>query len=147
MANKTASRKCTTCGFSNDVEVRDILDGSFCRGCRARLRPLAVPLAVDGKGLEAIVKGTRLPVVCEVQLADSVEEREQRPALEKAAEHLEGKALVVKLDANSERTLALRLGINTVPAFVVFVAGQVACTFEGHADASVIEEWVWQLTH
>jgi hypothetical protein len=147
MANKTAERLCTTCGFRNEVDVKDIIDGSFCRGCRGRLRPLSQPLAVDGKSLEAIVKGTRLPVVCEVQLKGSVEEREQKSALEKSAEHLEGKALVVKLDADEERALALRLGINTVPAFVVFINGQIEYTFEGAADAGVIEEWVWQLTH
>ncbi len=106
-----------------------------------------MPLPVDGKSLEAIVKGTRLPVVCEVQLRGSVPEREQKPALDKAAEHLEGKAIVVKLDADEERALALRLGVNTVPAFVIFLQGQVEHTFEGAADAGVIEEWVWQLTH
>ena len=143
---KTASRLCTVCGFQNEVEIRAIVDGSFCKGCRSRLRPLAVPLPVDGRSLEAIVKGTRLPVLCEVQLRGSNEERDQRAALEKVAERLEGKALVVKLDAQEERALAIHLGVESVPAFVVFLAGQIAYAYEGTADAALMEEWIWQLT-
>jgi hypothetical protein len=97
VAEKFVTRLCTTCGCRNEVYVRDVIEGSSCRGCRGRLRPLSAPLPVDGKGLEAIVKGTRLPIVCEVQLRGSVEERDQRTALDKAAEHLEGKAFVVTL--------------------------------------------------
>jgi len=147
VAEKSVTRLCTTCGFRNDVVVGDVIDGSSCRGCRGRLRPLNVPLPVDAKGLESIVRGTRLPVVCEVQLAGSVEERDQKTALDKAADHLEGKAFVVKLDANDDRALALRLGVGSVPAFIVFIGGEVAHLYEGAADTGVIEEWIWQLTH
>jgi len=143
---RSAQRLCTTCGFSNEVAVRDILEGSFCRGCRGRLRPLATPLPVDGRSLEAIAKGTRLPVLVEVQLRGSKEEREQREALEKVAGRLEGKAFVVKLDAHEERELALRLGVTSVPSFLIFLDGQIAYTYEGLADAALMEEWIWQLT-
>ena len=101
---------------------------------------------VDPTALEAIVKHTRLPVLVEVQLRGSNEERAQVAALEKVAEHMEGKLLVVKLDANEDRELVLRLGVETVPAFVVFLAGAVAYNYEGNADAALMEEWVWQLT-
>lgn len=93
------------------------------------------------------MKAARIPVVVEVQLRGSSEERHQANALEKVAEHLEGKVIITKLDAQEERDLVLRLGVATVPAFVVFVGGQIAHTYEGSADAAVIEEWVWQLTH
>lgn len=144
---KSATRLCTVCGFQNDVEVRALIDGTFCKGCRGRLRPLAVPLPVSGRSLESIVKGTRLPVLCEVQLKGSAEEQEQRAALEKAAERLEGKCVVVKLDAQEERALALHLGVQSVPTFLVFLGGQIAYSYEGPADASLMEEWIWQLTH
>lgn len=127
--------------------MEQLLEGSTCKGCRGRLRPLAKPMAVDAGSLEAIVKHTRLPVLVEIQIKGSNEERDQLAALEKVAEHLEGKLIVVKLDAHEERELVLRLGVETVPAFVVFLAAQVAFTYEGHADAAVIEEWIWQLTH
>lgn len=147
MARKTATRLCDTCGLKNEVDIEQLLAGSTCKGCRGRLRPLAKPMPVDGASLEAIVKSTRLPVLVEIQLRGSNEERDQASALEKVAEHLEGKLVVVKLDAQEERELVLRFGIETVPAFVVFLAGQIAYTYEGHADAAVIEEWIWQLTH
>lgn len=143
---QTAQRSCSTCGFKNDVAVRDLVEGAFCRGCRGRLRPLATPLPVDGRGLEVIALGTRLPVLVEVQLRGSREEREQREALEKAAAALEGKAFVVKLDAHEERDLAFRLGVVAVPTFLIFLGGQIAYSFEGFADAALMEEWIWQLT-
>ncbi|MDP2340905.1 MAG: thioredoxin family protein [Deltaproteobacteria bacterium] len=146
MARKTAQRLCDTCGMANEVEVRDLLEGSTCRGCRGRLRPLAKPMRVDAASLEAIVKGTRLPVLVEVQLRGSNEERDQVASLEKVAERMEGKLIVVKLDAHDDRELVLRLGVETVPAFVVFLDGTIAYSYEGHADAALMEEWVWQLT-
>jgi hypothetical protein len=147
VARKTATRLCETCGLRNEVSIEALLEGSTCKGCRGRLKPLAKPMPVDAGSLEAIVKSTRLPVLVEVQLKGSNEERDQAAALEKVAEHLEGKLIVVKLDAHEERELVLRLGIETVPAFVVFLQAQIAYTYEGHADAAVIEEWIWQLTH
>jgi hypothetical protein len=38
---QTAQRSCSACGSKNDVAVRDLVERSFCRGCRGRLRPLA----------------------------------------------------------------------------------------------------------
>ena len=146
MAKKTAHRLCDTCGMGNEVEVRELLEGSTCRGCRGRLRPLTKPMRVDVGSLEAIVKGTRLPVLVEVQMRGSNEERDQVASLEKVAEHMEGKLVVVKLDANEDREFVLRLGVETVPAFVVFLEGAVAYNYEGHADAALMEEWIWQLT-
>lgn len=144
---KTATRQCDTCGLRNEVDIEQLVNGSTCRGCHGRLRPLAVPMPVDAGSLEAIVKTARVPVLVEVQLRGSNEEKNQASALEKVAAHLEGKLLVCKLDAHEERELVLRLGVETVPAFVVFIASQIAYTYEGYADSSVIEEWIWQLTH
>lgn len=144
---KTATRQCDTCGMRNEVSIEDLVGGSFCLGCRGRLRPLFRPLPVDAASLEAIVKSTRMPVLTEIQLRGSNEERDQAAALEKVAERLEGKLIVTKLDAQEERELVLRMGIESVPAFVVFLRGQVAFSYEGAADAAVLEEWVWQLTH
>ena len=64
------------------------------------------------------------------------------PAFERTAQALEPKALFVKVDVDSEPSLAAELGIQGIPALFVFKNGHLAARQAGAMDANALRRWV-----
>lgn len=60
------------------------------------------------------------------------------PIVEDIAEEYEGKALVAKLDVDSNRDVAVRYGIQAIPTLLFFKGGQVVDRIVGAADKKSI---------
>ena len=56
------------------------------------------------------------------------------PIVEDIAEEYEGKALVAKLDVDSNREVAVRYGIQAIPTLLFFKDGEVVDRIVGAAD-------------
>ncbi|MCG6962694.1 MAG: thioredoxin [Acidobacteria bacterium] len=56
------------------------------------------------------------------------------PIVENIAEEYEGKALVAKLDVDSNRDVAVRYGIQAIPTLLFFKNGEVVDRIVGAAD-------------
>lgn len=60
------------------------------------------------------------------------------PIVENIAEEYEGKALVAKLDVDSNRDVAVRYGIQAIPTLLFFKNGEVVDRIVGAADKKSI---------
>ncbi len=60
------------------------------------------------------------------------------PIVEEIAEEYDGRAVVAKVDVDSNRELAMRYGIQAIPTLLFFKDGQVADRIVGAADKRTI---------
>ena len=64
------------------------------------------------------------------------------PEFSKAAQALAGKAVLVKVNTESQPQLAARFGIRSIPNFKLFVGGEVKFDQAGALSAAQIEQLV-----
>jgi thioredoxin 1 len=62
----------------------------------------------------------------------------QTPILEKVAESLAGKAVIAKVNVDDNRDLAVKYGIRSIPALLIFKDGQVIQTLVGRQQAAAL---------
>ena len=62
----------------------------------------------------------------------------QTPILEKVAESLAGKAVIAKVNVDDNRDLAVKYGIRSIPALLIFKDGQVTQTLVGLQQAAAL---------
>jgi thioredoxin 1 len=62
----------------------------------------------------------------------------QTPILEKVAEAVAGRAVIAKVNVDDNRELAVKFGIRSIPALLIFKDGQVTQTLVGLQQAAVL---------
>ena len=62
----------------------------------------------------------------------------QTPILEKVAEAVAGQAVIAKVNVDDNRELAVKFGIRSIPALLIFKDGQVTQTLVGLQQAAVL---------
>ena len=62
----------------------------------------------------------------------------QTPILEKVAESVVGRAVIAKVNVDDNRELAVKFGIRSIPALLIFKDGQVTQTLVGLQQAAVL---------
>lgn len=60
------------------------------------------------------------------------------PIMEELAEEYDGKAVIAKLDVDSNRSVAMRYGIQAIPTMLFFKNGEVVDRIVGAADKRTI---------
>lgn len=135
-------RLCQSCGNLREAAPIELVEGAQCRFCKAAVRPIAEPMEVDGATLNAITASVEVPVLVDVQWPETPEQRTQKTQLERVARKLDGRGVVLHLDAEEHREVAWSLGITTVPTMLILKRGNVLFTWEGVADAELVQEWL-----
>ena len=79
-------------------------------------------IAVTEDNLDALL-ASKLPVLLDVYADWCPPCRRMLPLIEQLAVELEGRAVVAKLDSEANPNLIARLGINSLPTFLVFKEG------------------------
>ncbi len=62
----------------------------------------------------------------------------QTPILEKVAETVAGKAAIAKVNVDDNRDLAVKYGIRSIPALLIFKDGKLAQTLVGLQQAAAV---------
>jgi thioredoxin 1 len=62
----------------------------------------------------------------------------QTPILEKVAEAVAGRAVIAKVNVDDNRELAVKFGIRSIPALLIFKDGQITQTLVGLQQAAVL---------
>lgn len=137
-------RRCPHCGTSNRVPARRLADTGRCGACREPLPPLAEPADVDAATFDEIVGDARVPVLVDFWAAWCGPCKMAAPEVAKAAVHLAGRAIVLKVDSDREAALAGRYGVRSIPFFAVFSGGslvwqQAGLLRHGQLEQAVLE--------
>jgi thioredoxin 2 len=131
----TTTRSCPACGITNNVPMRHLTDVGRCGKCAASLPAQRTPIDVDSAALDDIVRASKRPVLIDFWAPWCGPCRLAAPEVGKAAQALQGEAVVVKVNTEAHPQLAARFGVRGIPMFAVVDGGQIVAQRTGLIDA------------
>jgi len=136
---------CPSCQQSNRLAYDRLGLTTRCGRCQADLPAPNQPVEVGSSAdFDALVRGSRLPVLVDFWAEWCGPCRMVGPEVAKVAASHAGEWLVVKVDTEAVQDLAARLQIQSIPTMSVFHAGLVAGRTSGAMPAAQIEAFVRQ---
>ncbi|UYN95948.1 MAG: thioredoxin TrxC [Enhydrobacter sp.] len=134
---------CPACRTLNRVPTQRLIAGERgkCGKCGAPLFD-GHPVALDAAGFEAHAVKSDLPVLVDFWAPWCGPCRAMAPQFEKAAQRLEPKVRMAKINTEEEQELAGRFGIQGIPTIVLLHRGREVARRSGLLDAAGIERWV-----
>jgi thioredoxin 2 len=135
-------RNCPSCGKPNRIPARHISDTGRCGSCKAALPPLAEPLDVDEQSFPQIVAEANVPILTDFWAAWCGPCRMAAPEVKELAREMAGKALVLKVDTESNPNVAAKFGVQSIPNFVVLRNGRVVFQQAGVAPRAEMRRWL-----
>ncbi len=128
---------CPHCAAVNRVPAARGPAAARCGACHQPLFD-GHPAAVDAPTLEKHLQGNDIPVLVDIWAPWCGPCRAMAPAFERAAAMLEPEIRLLKLNADDAPELTARLGVQGIPALILFDHGQVAGQIAGAMDAARI---------
>jgi thioredoxin 2 len=136
---------CPSCRQGNRLAYDRLGLTTRCGRCQTDLQAPAVPVDVGSSAdFDALVRGSRLPVLVDFWAAWCGPCRMVAPEIAKVAANHAGEWLVTKVDTEAVSDLAARLQIQSIPTMAVFHSGLVAGRKSGALPADQIEAFVRQ---
>jgi thioredoxin 2 len=135
--------ECKACGATNRLRYNGLDKATRCAKCHTDLprpdEPIDIPNAKD---FDAVVANSSVPVVVDFWAAWCGPCRMVAPEIKKAAEHLAGRALVLKVDTDANPELSSRFGIRSIPTIGIFANGKEVNRVSGVRPAAAIAAMV-----
>ena len=135
-------RECVACGKKNRIPAEHLADEGRCGSCKAPLPPMAEPIDVDTESFNEILSGARVPVLIDFWAEWCGPCRMAAPEVKRVASAMAGRAIVVKVDTESETSLAQRFNVMSIPNFVVMNNGRVVKQQPGLVDHRQMIMWL-----
>jgi thioredoxin 2 len=137
--------RCPSCGSTNRLRFEALDHAARCGKCRTALAAPAAPIEISSDALfDALVSTSPLPVVVDFWAPWCGPCRAMAPELEKAAQHLSGRAVVVKVNTEALGELGERYRIRSIPTLALFRNGAEVNRSSGARPAGDIEAFVAQ---
>ena len=134
---------CASCGTTNRLSYARLDRAAKCGKCQAALPLPTEPIDVPSSALfDAATAASSLPVVVDFWAAWCGPCRMVAPEIKKVAEHMAGRALVLKVDTEANPELSSRFGIRSIPTIGVFKDGREINRVSGVRPAAAIEQMV-----
>ena len=134
---------CPDCDQVNRLPLSRPAQAATCGACKAKLFP-GKPIELSGERFRRHLARNDLPVVADFWAAWCGPCQAMAPVFERAAQVLEPRARLVKVDLNANSQLAAKFGVQGIPALFIFQHGQVAARHAGALDLSSLCRWVEQ---
>ena len=133
---------CAACGRKNRVPAGHLADRGRCGACRAEIPPRSAPIEVDSADFDEVVREAKVPVLVDFWAAWCAPCRMAAPEVEKTAERMAGRALVLKVNTEMHPALAGRFGVQGIPNFVVLRDGKVVARQAGLVPSERMVQWL-----
>jgi thioredoxin 2 len=134
---------CPDCDRINRIPLDRPAQAAKCGQCGAKLFRGA-PIELSGERFRRHLARNDSPVVVDFWAAWCGPCRAMAPAFERAAQVLEPRARLVKINVDAEPQLAAEFDVQGIPALLLIKQGQVAARHAGVMDFTSLCRWVEQ---
>lgn len=132
---------CPNCAAINRVPSEERLAEARCGACHQPLFQ-GHPVPVDAAKFEKHRLSNDIAVLVDVWAPWCGPCRMMAPSFEEAAQVLEPKVRLLKLNSDEEQAIAQALGVRGIPSLFLFRGGKVLAHTAGAMDARRIVAWV-----
>jgi len=131
---------CPKCAKTNRVASHRLMESPKCGSC-GELLFSGQPLSVDEATFTRHMTKNTIPVLTDVWAPWCGPCRMMTPMFERAAEHLEPRARLLKLNLDEAPNIARRFAIQSVPTLLLTGHGQLLAQTAGAMDSRAIVDW------
>lgn len=134
--------KCPACGQKNRIGARHLASSGRCGKCKAALPPRAHPIDVDEESFHDIVQSSTVPILVDFWAEWCGPCRMAAPHVERVAEEMAGRALVLKVNTETQPALARKYHVSGIPHFAIFKDGSLVRAESGLVDHKRMRAWL-----
>ena len=131
---------CGHCGQINRLPAERSLTAARCGSCHQPIFS-GHPIEVDEQAFNRHVSHSDIPVLVDVWAPWCGPCRSMAPMFERAAEELEPKVRLLKLNADIAPAVSSRLGISGIPTLLLMHDGREMARTSGAMDTQTIVAW------
>ncbi len=137
----TINITCPNCTVTNQLSVDRLQDNPICGGCKERLYT-GTPMVLNEQSANALLANNQTPVLIDCWAPWCGPCRTFTPIFAQAAEELEPKIRLAKLDTQAENGLATRWKIRSIPTLLLFKNGEEIARTSGAMPLPQLIQWL-----